>query len=135
LTTAVGSGLEALAALNAERFDCMVLDLSLPDLNGFEVLGENNKATRWSELPIIIYTAGDLTKKEETQLKRVAQSIVLKDVRSPERLLDETALFLHRVVANLPSNQRRMLEELHQTDVVLAGKKILIVDDDIRNIF
>ena len=88
-----------------------------------------------TDLPIIIYTGKDLTQKEETELKRVADTIIVKDVRSPERLLDETALFLHRVEANLPEPKRQMLEQLHQTDPVLAGKKVLIVDDDMRNIF
>jgi HAMP domain-containing protein/CheY-like chemotaxis protein len=135
LTTAVGSGREALALLREQHFDCMVLDLSLPDVSGFDLLEEIKKEERLRDLPIIIYTARELSKKEETELKKVAQTIVLKDVRSPERLLEETSLFLHRVTANLPSNQRRILEEFHQTDAVLAGKKILIVDDDIRNIF
>jgi HAMP domain-containing protein/signal transduction histidine kinase/DNA-binding response OmpR family regulator len=135
VTTAVGSGHEALAALKKDRFDCMVLDLTLPDLSGFEFLEILKREGRWPDLPIIIYTARDLSKREETELKRVAQTIVLKDVRSPARLLDETALFLHRPVASLASDQQRMLEELHQTEADLAGKRILIVDDDIRNIF
>jgi len=135
LTTAVASGREALAVLEKERFDCMVLDLTLPDISGFELLETMKREGRWQDLPIIIYTARDLTKREETELKRVAQTIVLKDVRSPDRLLDETALFLHRPVASLASDQRRMIEELHQTEADLSGKQILIVDDDIRNIF
>jgi CheY-like chemotaxis protein len=86
-------------------------------------------------MPIVVYTGKDLSRQEETELRRVAQSIIVKDVRSPERLLDETALFLHRNPARMPDSKRRMLEKLHETDTVLAGKKVLLVDDDIRNIF
>jgi CheY-like chemotaxis protein len=86
-------------------------------------------------LPIIVYTGKDFTSHEETGLRRVAESIVVKYVKSPERLLDETALFLHRVETDLPESKRRMLQQVHQTDAVLAGKQVLIVDDDVRNIF
>ncbi len=88
-----------------------------------------------NRLPIIVYTGRELTRAQETELKRIADTIIIKDVRSPERLLNETALFLHRVQANLPQTKRQMLEQLHQNDPVLAGKKVLIVDDDVRNIF
>jgi CheY-like chemotaxis protein len=134
-TSAVGSGAEALEALRAERFDCVVLDLGLPDMSGFELLHRIRDQVDLSELPIVVYTARDLTRKEEIQLKRLTDSIILKDVRSPERLLDETTLFLHRVQSRLPALQQQMLEQVRRTDPVLAGKKVLIVDDDIRNIF
>jgi HAMP domain-containing protein/CheY-like chemotaxis protein/signal transduction histidine kinase len=134
-TTAVGSGAEALAALKSQRFECMILDLGLPDMTGFELLNQIQKDPALRSLPIVVYTGREITKKEETQLKRMAKTIIIKDVRSPERLLDETALFLHRVQAKLPEPQRRMLEELHKTDNALADKKVLVVDDDIRNIF
>ncbi|MFB8789492.1 MAG: HAMP domain-containing protein [Potamolinea sp.] len=134
-TTAVGSGNEALAALKAGQFECLVLDLGLPDMTGFELIEQIKQEKSLDKLPIIIYTGKDLTQQEETQLKRISESIIIKDVRSPERLLDETALFLHRIQANLPQNKQQMLERLHQTDNVLAGKKVLIVDDDVRNIF
>ena len=87
------------------------------------------------ELPIIIYTGRELTQEEETRLRSFAETIIVKDVKSPERLLDETALFLHRVEARLPEQKRRMLERLHSTDAVFAGKHVLVVDDDVRNIF
>src|SRR5213076_1962210 len=87
------------------------------------------------DLPIIIYTGKELSQEEETRLRRFADTIIVKDVKSPERLLDETALFLHRVEARLPEQKRRMLERLHNTDAVFAGKHILVVDDDVRNIF
>jgi CheY-like chemotaxis protein len=86
-------------------------------------------------LPIIVYTGRDISKAQETELRRIAETIIIKDVRSPERLLDETALFLHRVQANLPAPKRQILEQLHSIDYLLAGKKALIVDDDVRNIF
>ncbi|MEG5137200.1 MULTISPECIES: HAMP domain-containing protein [unclassified Microcoleus] len=134
-TTAVGSGAEALETLKAGQFDCIVLDLGLPDMTGFELIEQIKQEPSLKSLPIIIYTGKELTRTEETQLKRMAETIIIKDVRSPERLLDETALFLHRVQANLPEPKRQMLEQLYQTDSTLAGKKVLIVDDDVRNIF
>jgi HAMP domain-containing protein/CheY-like chemotaxis protein/GAF domain-containing protein len=134
-TTAVGSGAEALATLRSRRFDCVVLDLGLPDMTGFELIEQIKQDASLKTLPIIIYTGKELTRAEETQLKRMAETIIVKDVRSPERLLDETALFLHRVQADLPQPKREMLEQLYQTDATLAGKKVLIVDDDMRNIF
>ncbi|MGZ5202041.1 MAG: response regulator, partial [Telluria sp.] len=128
-------GKAALAALESSHFDCMVLDLTLPDVSGFDLLDQIGQNPRLRDLPIVIYTAKDLSRKEVTKLKRYAKTIVIKDARSPERLLDETALFLHRSHASLPENQRRMLEEIHAADGGLAGRKVLIVDDDLRNIF
>jgi HAMP domain-containing protein/CheY-like chemotaxis protein/signal transduction histidine kinase len=133
--TAVGTGEEALAALHNTRFDCMVLDLTLPDISGFDLLDTIGKDQKLRDLPVVINTAKDLNRKEVTKLKRFAKTIVMKDARSPERLLDETALFLHRSQASLPEAQRRMLEEVHAADAGLAGRKVLIVDDDLRNIF
>ncbi|MET3134117.1 HAMP domain-containing protein/CheY-like chemotaxis protein/signal transduction histidine kinase [Oxalobacteraceae bacterium GrIS 1.11] len=132
---AVDSGNAALDALQASHFDCMVLDLSLPDIDGFDLLDLVGKQASLRDLPIVIYTAKDLNRKEVAKLKRYAKTIVIKDARSPERLLDETALFLHRPQASLAEPQRRMLEEIHAADSGLAGRKVLIVDDDLRNIF
>ncbi|MGI9108394.1 MAG: response regulator, partial [Pyrinomonadaceae bacterium] len=134
-TTAVATGQEALDALVAESFDCMVVDLKLPDMTGFELIEKIQKDLGRADLPIIVYTGKELTGKEETQLRKVADAIIVKEVSSPERLLSETALFLHRVEANLPEPKRRMLEQLHRRDPVLAGRKVLVVDDDVRNIF
>jgi HAMP domain-containing protein/signal transduction histidine kinase/CheY-like chemotaxis protein len=134
-STAVGSAADALEALKQQHFDCMVLDLLLPDMPGIDLLKEIKQQPRLRNLPIVVYTGKDLGKKEETELRKLAQSIILKDVRSPERLLDETALFLHRDAAQMPETKRGILEKLHQTDAVLAGKKVLVVDDDIRNLF
>jgi CheY-like chemotaxis protein len=134
-TTVVGTGEEALAALQAGPFDCMVLDLGLPDMTGFQLITRVRSEIGLRKLPTIVYTGKQLSKKEEAELRRLAESVVIKDARSPERLLDETALFLHRVTAKLPDAKRRMLEHLHRTDPVLTGRKVLIVDDDVRNIF
>jgi len=135
LITGVSTAGEALKLLKENRYDCMVLDLGLPDMSGFELMEEIKKESSLRSLPVIVYTGRDLNRKEEAQLKRMAKTIIVKDVRSPERLLDETALFLHRVQANLPERQRKMLEQLHKTDEMLSAKKVLVVDDDIRNIF
>ncbi|MBA3348577.1 MAG: response regulator, partial [Actinobacteria bacterium] len=133
---AVGSSEDALAALESEAaFDCMVLDLKLPKMTGFALLEKVKGDERFTRLPVIVYTGKDLTRREETKLKRFAETIVVKDARSPERLLDETSLFLHRVESKLPEEKRKMLEQLHNTDAVFMGKKVLIVDDDVRNVF
>jgi CheY-like chemotaxis protein len=134
ITSAV-SAAEALAALEGEHFDCMVLDLLLPDRAGVDLLQDIKKNPRLRTLPIVVYTAKQLARKEEMQLKKLAQTIIIKDVRSPERLLDETALFLHRRAADLPDAKRAIVERLHRSEDLLAGKKVLLVDDDIRNIF
>jgi CheY-like chemotaxis protein/HAMP domain-containing protein/GAF domain-containing protein len=133
--TAVASSEEALAALDSKRFDCMVLDLKLPDMTGFDLLDTLKRDERYSSIPVIVYTGKELSRGEETKLKRVSDAIIVKDASSPERLLDETSLFLHRVERKLPQEKRRMLEQLHSADEVLRGKKILIVDDDVRNVF
>ncbi|MCV3212284.1 response regulator, partial [Plectonema radiosum NIES-515] len=133
--TAVGTATEALTVLNTTHFDCLVLDLGLPDMNGFELIEQIKQQPNLNYLPIIIYTGKELTYQEETELRRISDTIIVKDARSPERLLDETSLFLHRLQSNLPIDQQLLLEQLRQSDPVLAGKKVLIVDDDIRNIF
>jgi HAMP domain-containing protein/signal transduction histidine kinase/CheY-like chemotaxis protein len=131
----VGSSEEAQAALEAQRFDCMVLDLKLPKTSGFGLLEQVKADERFRDMPVIVYTGKELTRREETRLQKYAETIIVKDVRSPERLLDETALFLHRVESHLPAEKRRMIEQLHTADAVFQGKRILIVDDDVRNIF
>jgi CheY-like chemotaxis protein len=134
-TTTVGTGAEALEALQSGRYDCMVLDLGLPDMTGFQLITRVKSEIGLRKLPTIVYTGKQLSKREEAELGRLAESVVIKDARSPERLLDETALFLHRVTARLPEGKRRMLEQLHRSDPTLTGRTVLIVDDDVRNIF
>jgi CheY-like chemotaxis protein/signal transduction histidine kinase/HAMP domain-containing protein len=133
--TTAGTGAEALEALRSSAFDCVVLDLRLPDMSGFELLAEVQQDEKLRRTPIIVFTGRELSDQEEIELRKNAKSIVLKGVRSPERLLDETALFLHLVIAELPEPKQRMLEALHESDEPLSGRKVLVVDDDIRNIF
>ena len=121
-----------MALLNERSFDCVVLDLHLPDMTGFELLEEIQPQPDLQDLPVVVFTGKDLSADEEAQLKTMAKSIVLKDVQSPERLLDETALFLHRVVADLPPEKQKMLERLHGSNEVLRDRKVLVVDDDAR---
>jgi HAMP domain-containing protein/signal transduction histidine kinase/CheY-like chemotaxis protein len=135
ITTAVTTGEDALRALQRESFDCMVLDLGLPDMTGFQLIARVKGEIGLRKLPTIVYTGKQLSKREEAELRRMAESVVIKDAQSPERLLDETALFLHRVTARLPEPKRRMLEQLHRTDPTLTGRTALVVDDDVRNIF
>ena len=132
--SAVGTAQEALEALETRNYDCIVLDLRLPDMNGFALLDKVKKETL-RETPIIVYTGKELTKREETRLRKVAQTIIVKGARSPERLLDEASLFLHRVEADLAEPKREMLQKSRQADPSLAGKKVLTVDDDVRNLF
>jgi CheY-like chemotaxis protein/signal transduction histidine kinase len=133
--TTVCSGQEALEQLMKQRFDCMVLDLNLPDMSGFEILQSIRKNTEWNSLPVIVYTGRELSEKEETGLKQYTGTIVIKGASSPERLLDETTLFLHRMETKMPDQKRAVLQQLHEMDDTLVNKKILIVDDDVRNIF
>jgi len=130
-----GSGADALAAMRDELPDCVVLDLRLPDMSGFEVLEQMRADERLRELPVVVFTGKELAQDEEAQLQSMARSIVVKGVESPERLLDETSLFLHRVVSDLPPEKQAMLERLHSSDEDLVGKQVLVVDDDVRNIF
>ncbi len=131
----VSTGAEALAAVSEKSFDCMVLDLRLPDMSGFEVLERLSETPSAVDLPVVVFTGKDLSSDEDSRLHTLARSVVVKGVESPERLLDETALFLHRVVTNLPIEKQKMLEWLHSSDDALIGKKVLVVDDDVRNIF
>ena len=133
--TVVPSGAEALALVSNEAMDCIVLDLRLPDMSGFEVLERLRDTPALSDLPVVVFTGKDLSPDEDARLHTLARSVVVKDVESPERLLDETALFLHRVVTDLPVEKQRMLDRLHRSDEALLGKKVLVVDDDVRNIF
>jgi HAMP domain-containing protein/CheY-like chemotaxis protein/signal transduction histidine kinase len=131
----VGTGEGALATLRAEPCDCVVLDLRLPDMSGFEVLDQIRVDPALADVPVVVFTGRALSVEEDTRLRDLARSVVVKGVESPERLLDETSLFLHRVVSDLPPEKQRMLERLHRSDEDLIGRSVLIVDDDVRNIF
>ncbi|HEY5661165.1 MAG TPA: HAMP domain-containing protein [Gaiellaceae bacterium] len=133
--TAVASGDEALGALQEQHFDCMVVDLKLQGRSGLDLLDEIKQDERLASMPVIVYTGKELTQAETTELRKLADTIVVKDASSPERLLDETALFLHRVERKLPQEKRRLLEQLHSAEEVFKDRKILIVDDDVRNVF
>jgi CheY-like chemotaxis protein len=133
--TVVATGAEALDAVKDQSFDCVVLDLRLPDMSGFEVLERFRDTETVGDLPIVVFTGKELSPEEDARLHTLARSVVLKGVESPERLLDETALFLHRVVSDLPAEKQRMIEQLHRSDDALVGKRVLVVDDDVRNIF
>jgi CheY-like chemotaxis protein len=111
------------------------MDLRLPDMSGFDLLERMQTDRALSDLPVVVFTGKELTDEEDAQLRTMAKSVVLKDVQSPERLFDETALFLHRVVAELPVEKQKLLDHLHGNNEVLRGRKVLVVDDDARNIF
>ena len=130
-----GTGADALATLRQQQCDCVVLDLRLPDMSGFEVLERIRADASLSEVPVVVFTGRELSAEEDARLHTMARSIVVKGVESPERLLDETALFLHRVVTDLPPEKQRMLERLNSSDEDLVGRTALLVDDDARNIF
>jgi CheY-like chemotaxis protein/HAMP domain-containing protein len=129
------TGEEALTILKEQQIDCVVLDLRLPDISGFEVLNRIRDDENLPDLPVVVFTGRELTPEHAGQLRELARKVVIKGVESPERLLDETALFLHRVIADLPTHKQQMLERLHLSDEDLRGKKVLVVDDDVRNIF
>ena len=133
VTTDTGAG--ALAALRQNPCDCVVLDLRLPDMTGFQVLDSIRNDNALSEVPVVVFTGRELSVEEDAELHTMARSIVVKGVESPERLLDETSLFLHRVITELPIDKQRMLEKLNSSDEDLVGRTALLVDDDARNIF
>ena len=129
------TGAAALAAMSEQPCDCVVLDLRLPDMSGFEVLERISQDEKIADIPVVVFTGRELSAEEDAQLHTLARSVVVKGVESPERLLDETSLFLHRVFSDLPVEKQRMLERLHRSDEDLVGKAVLVVDDDVRNIF
>ncbi len=132
---AVGTGAEALEALRRKPFQCVVLDLALPDMSGFELLEKMHENPALTDIPVVVFTGKELSAEDEIHLKTMAKQIVLKDVQSPARLLDETSLFLHRVVTELPMDKQALIEQLQRSSEVLRGRKVLVVDDDARNIF
>ncbi len=133
--TAAETGEAAMARLREEPVDCVVLDLKLPDMSGFEVLEKIRDDAALCDVPVVVFTGRELSADEDARLHTMARSVVVKGVESPERLLDETSLFLHRVVADLPAPKQRMLQRLHSSDEDLLKRTVLLVDDDTRNIF
>ena len=134
-TVGAASAAEALERLKSTTFDCMVLDLSLPDASGISLLETLSEQESYAFPPAIVYTGRDLAADEEQRLRRYSKSIIIKGAKSPERLLDEVTLFLHRVVSELPLEQQRMLEQARSRDAALENRRILIVEDDVRNVF
>ena len=126
---------QALDALRSKRYDCMILDLGLWDMNGGQLLKRAEQEGGVEIPPVIVYTARDLTHDEEMELRAYSDSIIVKDVRSQERLFDEVSLFLHRAVAEMPERKRQIITNLHESDTLLRGKKVLVVDDDMRTVF
>jgi tubulin-specific chaperone A len=129
------SGKEAMSLLEGQSFDCMILDLGLPDISGIEMLSHVRSGPKLKDMPIIVYTGRDLTPQESAAVRDYAEMIVLKDARSPEKLLEETTLFLHLVESELPAEKKRMLQRIHDREAVFQGKKVLLVDDDMRNVY
>jgi CheY-like chemotaxis protein/CHASE3 domain sensor protein len=129
------AGMEAFEIMQKEKFDCVIIDLGLPDMSGIELLEKIKANGELNKVPIIVYTGKDLNKEEAARLNKLASTVVLKTANSKERLLDETILFLHRVESNLPKDKQQIIRKLHRTDEVLKNRKVLIVDDDMRNIY
>jgi signal transduction histidine kinase/CheY-like chemotaxis protein/CHASE3 domain sensor protein len=134
-TVGVGTVAESLDRLKSETFDCMVLDLSLPDASGFALLETLQEDQGHSFPPVIVYTGHDLSPDDEQRLRRYSDSIIIKGARSPERLLDEVSLFLHQVVTDLPPEQQQMIQTARNRDAILEGRRVLIVEDDVRNVY
>jgi signal transduction histidine kinase/DNA-binding response OmpR family regulator len=132
---AVATGAEALALLKDTVYDCMIIDLKLPDMDGSELLERMTTEDICSFPPVIVYTGRNLTREEETRLNRYSRSIIIKGARSPERLLDEVTLFLHTVESKLSAERQTMLRTARNREKVFEGRKVLLVDDDVRNIF
>jgi signal transduction histidine kinase/DNA-binding response OmpR family regulator/CHASE3 domain sensor protein len=134
-TVAAGTAAECLERLKQQTFDCMVLDLSLPDASGYSLLETLSREDAYSFPPVIVYTARDLSSDDEQRLRRYSKSIIIKGAKSPERLLDEVTLFLHQVVSDLPDEQQKMIRKAWNRDAILEGRRILVVEDDVRNVY
>ncbi len=134
-TVTAGTAAECLARLQEETFDCMVLDLSLPDASGYSLLETLSQESAYAFPPVIVYTGRDLSAEDEQRLRRYSKSIIIKGAKSPERLLDEVSLFLHQVISELPIEQQRMIRKARNRDALLEGRRILVVEDDIRNVY
>ncbi len=129
------SGREAVDLLASETFDCVVLDLGLPEMSGFDLLDHMQAMERGARVPVVIHSGRELSEDDERRLRRYAESIVIKGAKSPERLINEVALFLHQVETRLPANKQRMIRAALDKEAMLEGRKVLLVDDDMRNLF
>ncbi|WP_313436301.1 response regulator [Novosphingobium sp.] len=134
-TVAAATAAECFELLASQTFDCMVLDLALPDASGFTLLETLSREGTYAFPPVIVYTGHDLTPDDEQRLRRYSDSIIIKGARSPERLLDEVSLFLHQVVTELPPEQQTMIQQARNRDAILEGRRILVVEDDVRNVY
>ncbi len=134
-TITAGTASECLALLQTETFDCMVLDLSLPDSSGHALLEKLSQESAYSFPPVIVYTGRELSDADERQLRQYSRSIIIKGAKSPERLLDEVSLFLHQVISELPDAQQKMIRQARSRDALLEGRRILVVEDDVRNVY
>jgi CheY-like chemotaxis protein/signal transduction histidine kinase/CHASE3 domain sensor protein len=134
-TVAAATAAECLELLAGQTFDCMVLDLALPDASGFTLLETLSREGGYAFPPVIVYTGHDLTADDEQRLRRYSDSIIIKGARSPERLLDEVSLFLHQVVTEMPAEQQTMIQQARNRDAILEGRRILVVEDDVRNVY
>ena len=134
-TVTAGTAAECFQLLGEQTFDCMVLDLTLPDASGYSLLEKLSQEGDYSFPPVIVYTGKELTADDEQRLRRYSKSIIIKGAKSPERLLDEVSLFLHQVISELPQEQQKMIRKSRNRDALLEGRRILIVKDDIRNVY
>jgi CheY-like chemotaxis protein len=134
-TVTVGTAADCLKLLSEKTFDCMVLDLALPDASGYSLLEKLSEGGNYSFPPVIVYTGRELSADDEHRLRRYSKSIIIKGAKSPERLLDEVALFLHQVVSDMPDEQQKMIRKSRNRDALLEGRRILIVEDDVRNVY
>jgi CheY-like chemotaxis protein len=134
-TVSAGTAAECLELLKKQTFDCMVLDLSLPDASGYSLLETLSREDAYSFPPVIVYTGRDLSADDEQRLRRYSKSIIIKGAKSPERLLDEVALFLHQVVSELPDEHQQMIRKARNRDDILERRRILVVEDDVRNVY
>lgn len=134
-TVTAGTAAECLKLLKEETFDCMVLDLSLPDASGYSLLETLSQESAYSFPPVIVYTGRELADDDEQRLRRYSKSIIIKGAKSPERLLDEVSLFLHQVISELPAEQQKMIRKARHRDALLEGRRILVVEDDVRNVY
>ena len=131
----VGTGEEALETLRTRSFDCVILDLGLPDMSGFKLVEQISEKKDTSYPPVIVYTGKSLTKDEEERLRRYSESVIIKGAKSPERLLSEVTLFLHKIESEMPIEQQKILKDLRAREKIFEGRQILVVDDDVRNVF